>query len=85
VLGIMRKYADMTLLRGQIASEIKRENKGMRPLNYSQEIEDRFDRMTSPIQVISPVTGLPVTIPTYKLQDALKSGATLPQQEENGL
>lgn len=77
VLKIMKKYGDMTLLRDQIASEIKSKSGGLRPLGYANKIEARFDEMTAPVRVINPNTGRVIEIPAYKVSDAIKSGATL--------
>lgn len=77
VTKILRKYADMTLLRSQIANDIKRDNAGLRPLGYADKIEQRFDDMTSMVKVINPKTGNVIEIPAYKVSDAIKSGAKL--------
>jgi hypothetical protein len=80
ILDIMEKYADITLLRGKIAADVKKENKGLRPLGYADIIEERFDEMTKPVEVINPTTGRKVQIPTYKLSQALEAGAKLPNE-----
>ena len=80
VVKVLEKYGELTLLREQIARDIKKNNKGLRPLGYVDQIEQRFDEMTVPIKVISPVTGKTIEIPAFKVSDALKSGAKLPPQ-----
>lgn len=77
ILKIMKKYGDMTLLRSKIASDIKKQNKGLRPLGYTDRIEERFDEMTKPVKIINPKTGNPIEIPAYKVGDAINAGATL--------
>lgn len=81
VLNVIKKYGDMTLLRSQIASQIKEANGGLRPLGYMDQVEKRFDELIQPINVISPVTNKMIEIPLYKLSDALKAGAKLSQSE----
>ncbi len=77
ILKVMRKYGDMSTLRSKIASDIKKKNKGIRPLGYSDLVEERFDEMTKPVKVINPNTGNPIEIPAYKVSDALNAGASL--------
>lgn len=77
ILGIMRKYADQTLLRETIAKDIKAKNSGLRPLGYADAIETRFDEMTKDISIVNPNTGRIIQIPAYKLSDAIKAGAKL--------
>lgn len=81
ILKIMKKYGDMTLLRSQIAKEIKEKNGGLRPLGYADKIESRFDEMVRPIRIIRPKTEQApereIEIPAYQLSDALRSGARL--------
>lgn len=77
ILGIMKKYSDMTLLRGKIAKQIKEENGGLRPLDYPNLIEERFDDMTEQVKVINPENGKVISIPAYKLSGAMKKGAKL--------
>jgi len=75
----------MTLLRSQIAQQIKSSNNGLRPLGYASQIEKRFDEMTQPVKIINPKNGNIIEIPAYKLSDALKSGAKLAQQPEGNI
>jgi len=77
ILKVMKKYGDMSLLRSKIAADIKKNNKGLRPLGYSDQIEERFDEMTAPVKVINPNTGNIIEIPAYKLSDAINAGARL--------
>lgn len=77
ILKIMSKYSEMTLLRQKIASEIKKNNKGLRPLGYVEQIEERFDEMQKPVKVINPRTGNTIEIPAHKVSDAINSGARL--------
>lgn len=77
IINILGKYAELTLLRGQLASQIKEENNGLRPLGYAEKVEKRFDEMTAPIKIINPQTGNEIEIPAYKLSDAMRAGAIL--------
>lgn len=85
VLNILKKYSEMTLLRSQIANQIKSANKGLRKLGYADDIEKRFDEMTTPVKIINPTNGREIEIPAYKLSDALKSGAKLASQSQGSL
>jgi len=77
ILKIMKKYSKMALLRSKIGSDLKDQNKGLRPLNYANKIEQRFDEMTAPVAIISPRTGKRIEIPAYEIGDAIDSGARL--------
>lgn len=77
VLNVIKKYGEMTLLRGKIAEEIKQKNGNLRPLGFSSLVERRFDEMTSPVEIINPNNGRKISIPAYKLSDAILSGAKL--------
>lgn len=77
IIKILRKYSDMTLLRNQIAEEIKSKTKGLRPLGFASQVEQRFDEMTQPVKIVNPNNGKVIEIPAYKLSDALHSGAKL--------
>jgi len=76
VLKVLKKYGDMTLLRSKIARDIKKENNNYRPLGYIDMIQDRFDEMTVPVRIITPA-GKEISIPAYKLEEAIKSGGRL--------
>lgn len=77
VMNILKKYSEMTLLRGQIAEKIKADNKGLRPLSYASAVEKRFDEMTAPVKIINPRNGNEIDIPAYKLSEAMEAGAIL--------
>ena len=77
ILKVLSKYADMTLLRDQIGKTIKKENRGLRPLGYTDMIEERFDNMVKPVKMINPNNGNVFDVPAYKVSDAIQSGATL--------
>jgi hypothetical protein len=77
VLRVLKKYADMTLLRSQIADDIKEKNSGFRPLGYANQIEQRFDEMVQSVKIVNPNNGKLMEIPAYKLSEAIKSGAKL--------
>jgi hypothetical protein len=78
VLNIIKKYADQTLLRSQIAKEIKNKNNGLRPLQYEEKIEERYDEMSAPVKLISP-RGNEIEVPAYQVGAAIKGGARVPQ------
>lgn len=77
VMNILKKYSEMTQLRGQIAEKIKADNKGLRPLGYASAVEKRFDEMTAPVKIINPRNGKEIDIPAYKLSEAMEAGAIL--------
>lgn len=82
VVKILKKYSQGTLLRSQISAEIKKKNKGLRPLGYREMVEERFDEMTKPVKVINPNTGKVIEIPAYQVGDAIESGGRLAEEEE---
>src|SRR6185436_7038575 len=67
ILKIMEKYADQTVLRSKIASEIKKQNNGLRPIDYAEQVEERFDKMIKPVKIRNPNTGNVIEIPSYKV------------------
>lgn len=77
IMNIMRKYADMSKLRYEIGSQIKKENKGIRPLGYQDQIEMKFMEMNKPVKIRNPNTGNIVPIPAYKASDYIKAGGVL--------
>lgn len=77
IVKVLKKYADMTILRSQIAKEIKAKNKNLRPIGYADMIEERFDQMVQPVKVINPQNGREIEIPAYKVSDAIKAGGKL--------
>lgn len=77
VANVIEKYAELGSLREQIGNDIKKENKGYRPLNYASQVESRYGELTQPVEIINPNTGNVIEIPAYKLSDALKAGAKL--------
>lgn len=82
ITGIIKKYADRTILRSKIAQDIKEKNGGYRPMGYANQIEKRYEEMTKPVQVISPMSGKPIEIPAYQLSEALAFGAKLYEGEQ---
>jgi hypothetical protein len=74
VLKIFEKYADAANLRYKIGADIKKNNKGLRPLGYADKIEERYEAMTEEVEVINPNTGQKVKIPAYEVGDAIKYG-----------
>lgn len=81
IVKVLKKYADMTLLRSTIAREIKEKNKGLRPLGYADQIEQRFDEMVKPVKIINPANGREIDIPAYKVGDAIKAGGRLANEQ----
>jgi len=77
ILKVIRKYAQPLIDREQIGRQIKKENNGYRPLNYTDMIEERLEAMNEPVMVISPKSGKPVSIPRRDLQAALDAGGKL--------
>jgi hypothetical protein len=77
ILKIMEKYSKASVLKYQVAKEIKKENNGFRRINYKDEVEERFAEKMEPVQVINPKNGKKITIPAYELEAALKAEARL--------
>lgn len=81
ILGLMKRYSEMSLLRADIAADIKREHENYRPPGFPDLVEKRFDEMTELVEMIVPdpknPNGRKVSIPAYKVTAALKKGARL--------
>lgn len=43
ILQVIEKYANISKERAKIGREIKKENQGLRPINYDDEVEERLD------------------------------------------
>lgn len=82
ILNLMKKYSQAAILREEIASSIKKENKGLRPLGYVDEIESRFDDMMTPVKIINPITGNEIEIPAYKVGSAVKAGGKIVKKKQ---
>ncbi len=74
ILNIMERAANASILKQKIASEIKKNNKGLRGIDFRDQVNEKFDELMLPVQIITP-RGHEVEIPTYQLSDALISGA----------
>jgi hypothetical protein len=83
ILKVMKKYGKMTLLRSQIAQEIKEKNNGLRPLDYAGKIEKKFDEMVTPVKMINPKNNNVLEIPAYEVSGALNAGLTIYNEDED--
>jgi len=81
ILNLMEKYSRLGLLRSKIGREIKKENKGLRPLGYNDKVNERFNEMTRPVTIITP-NGYETDIPAYQVGAAIKKGASLKVNDE---
>lgn len=81
ITSLLRKYAEKTILRYEIGSQIKKESKGLRPLGYEDQIETRYDDMTKDIRVVKP-NGKIIEIPAYHLSEAIKNHPGLKVADE---
>ena len=77
ILRVLKKYAKYSQLKYNISTDIKKNNKGLRPLGYSDQVEERYSEMIKPVRVVNPRTGNQIEIPAFELSDAIKAGATL--------
>lgn len=77
IVKVLRKYADMTVLRSQIAREVKEKNKGLRPLGYADKIEQLFDERIAPVKIVNPNNGNIIEVPAYKVSEAINAGGRL--------
>jgi hypothetical protein len=77
VLRLIRKYAEQSILRGDIASELSKKYAGYRPLEYERKVDEEFDRQTSPVKMIDPKTGKTLTVPAYRVSSAIEKGARI--------
>lgn len=44
IVDIIDKYAKRSVLKGEVAKEIRKQNKGKRPLNYIDQVEEEFQK-----------------------------------------
>lgn len=77
ILKLMKRSADKAILKENIARDIKKQNGGLRPVDYRDQVEERFDALVKDVEVIDPKTKRKIQVPTYKLAAALKKGAKL--------
>ena len=80
VLKVIKKYANASVLRGQISNDIKKNNKELRPLGYQRKVEERFDEMMMPVKMLSP-KGKVIEIPAYQVGSAIQDGGKIYQEE----
>jgi hypothetical protein len=81
ILNLMKKSAMQSQQKYKIGQQIKKDNKGLRPLGYRDRIEEEYSRKSAPVKVINPNTGKVISIPAHELSKALEAGATLYQEE----
>lgn len=77
IIKIMKKYSELAILKESIGRKIKNANEGYRPVNYLDQVNETFDEMTKPVKIIRPGSGKVISVPAFKLEDALLGGATL--------
>jgi hypothetical protein len=73
VLGLLKKYADASILRGDIASEISKKGGGYRPINYERAVDEEYDRQMTPVSMLDS-KGKTYQIPAYRVGGAIKRG-----------
>lgn len=76
VLGLIKKYADQSILRGDIASEISKKHGNYRPLGYERMIDEEVDRQMNPIEMMD-AKGNSYSIPAYRVGSAIKKGLSV--------
>ena len=74
IINLMQKASQASILKSEIAKQIKKNNGGLRPLGFRDMVDEVFDQKIKPVRMISPA-GYEVYIPTYQVQDALNAGA----------
>ena len=83
ILNLMERYSNASILRSEIANDIKKKNNGLRPLGYTDQIEERFDEMMAPVKIKNPWTRNVVDIPAYQASDYIRDGGILVKDEED--
>jgi hypothetical protein len=76
ILNLMQKTAQGSVLKANIAKEIKKKNGGLRPIGFRDMVDEVFNQSMQPVRMISP-SGYEVFIPSYQVQDALNAGGKL--------
>ncbi len=80
ILNIIDKYSKYPQMRYEIGRKIKQENKGLRPIDYANRIEDEFQaevEKLQPVRVRDPQTGKVKLVPRDRLEEVLQSGGEL--------
>lgn len=75
ILDVIEKYAKPNLMRAEIANEIKKENKGFRPIDFTAQVEERLQKRLTPVPMITP-DGRAINVPPEEVEEAEKLGAT---------
>lgn len=73
ILGIIEKYAKPNIIRAEVAKEIKAQNKGLRPLNFAEMVEEETNKRMSasePVFLIAP-SGKKKKVPRNEAQELL--------------
>jgi len=83
ILGLIKKYADQSILRSDIALEMSKKNGGYRPLGYERMVDEEFDRQISPVMMIDPKSGMTLSVPAYRVSAAISKGAKVLKEDEN--
>ena len=73
IIGVMKKYARLDVLKGKIAAEIKKSNSGYRSLDYAQQVEDKYNDMTESVNMLDE-NGEDVQVDAYDVSNAINAG-----------
>lgn len=80
ILKIISKYANANILRNKIAMEIKDKYEGYRPVDFTTQVNRRYDEMTEIVEMVDEAGNL-LEIPAYRVSAAMKKGAKLRPKE----
>lgn len=81
VLDVISRNTKAPLLRAEIASQIKSQNGGMRPLNFSDMVEKEFQlrqEASRPVRIKGPDGGI-YSVPKDQVEGAIQAGGQLIQ------
>jgi hypothetical protein len=70
ILRVMKKYAEQAMLRYRVATDIKKQNGGLRPLGFDDQVEERFEEMIEPVMMLND-QGREVEIPSFQVSQAI--------------
>lgn len=80
LLKIAKKAAEQAQIRYQIGQEITKKNKGLRPLNFANDVEEKYEQVIKPVAMISG-NGNEVEIPAYQVSSAIANGWKIAGEE----
>jgi len=79
ILDIIEKYAKPNILRAEIARDIKKKNKGLRPLAFEDKVEEELEKRLESEKTVIMIdpNGKRRKVPKNRVDELLKAGGKL--------